>query len=85
MIPNKCKTCGNLKHNKCAVMLETYEGCPAWTDNPDQVIEADAMTKQYSGWLAIRKYLKKRNPSKRGEKKDGLSNIITEKGGAVNC
>ena len=76
MIPDKCKTCGNLKYNKCTVMLEMYENCPAWTDNPERTEEADIMTRHYSGWLIIQRYLRrfktKRTPSKRGEKKNGL-------------
>lgn len=50
-----------------------YEGCPAWTDNPNHVEEADWLTKHYSSWLIIQDYIRKIKKSpRRGEKKNGL-------------
>ena len=31
----KCKTCKRRIGNRCAAMKEFWEGCWAWTDNPD--------------------------------------------------
>lgn len=84
MTSDKCKTCGNRKYKKCTLLYETQENCPFWTDNPNQIDEADWMTEHYKGWLFIQKYLRKiKKFSRRGEK--SLTNIITETDGDVNC